>query len=353
MVFFPAMPTKSTGHRHGLRAVAEALKSPGQFLVTGHLRPDGDALGSALALTRLLNQAGHKAFFTAFKSQLGRPGFLEGCARVVRPEDAVKKRYAAWVALDCGAVERLPEPLQPHAANARIINMDHHATNTRFGAVNWIDPRASSTGEMVWRLARKMKWPLDRAGAEALWVALVTDTGRFSHEHTRPAALRFGADLLRHGVRTAFIDERVYTFVNANTLALKQRAFASLETWLDGRVAVISLTRDDFRETRTAKADAEDFAEIPRSLASARVALFFYQNERLRDNTTYLSIRTRAPLDATRLAARFGGGGHVRAAGCSLEMPIPGAMAAVRDALSEFLAPGETPPTTPEPPNPQ
>ncbi|MCL1887654.1 MAG: bifunctional oligoribonuclease/PAP phosphatase NrnA [Kiritimatiellaeota bacterium] len=329
------MRNPSTGRLRGLNAVAEAVKGPGKFLVTGHLRPDGDALGSALALSRLLNQSGKKAFFTAFKSQLGRPGFLEGCARVVRPEDAVKKRYDAWITLDCGTVERLPEPLQPHAAHVRVINIDHHATNTLFGETNWIDPAASCTGEMVWRLARRMKWPLDRACAEALWVALVTDTGRFAHEHTRPAALRFGADLLRRGVRTAPIDDRIYTFVNANTMALKQRAYASLENWFDGRVAVISLTREDFRETRTAKADAEDFTEIPRSLAPARVALFFYQNERLRDNTTYLSIRTRPPLDATLLAVRFNGGGHIRAAGCNLEMPIPDAMRAVREALAE------------------
>ncbi|MCL1887826.1 MAG: bifunctional oligoribonuclease/PAP phosphatase NrnA [Kiritimatiellaeota bacterium] len=329
------MPTKSIPRQSGLAAVAETLSKPGKFLVTGHLRPDGDAIGSALALTRLLNQAGHRAFFTAFKTQLGRPGFLEGCGRVVRPEDAARKRYDAWIALDCGTAGRLPEPLVPHAARARVVNIDHHATNTRFGAVNWVDPKASSTSELVWRLARRMGWPLDRAAAEALWVGLVTDTGRFAHEHVKPAALRFGADLLRHGVRTSFIDDRVYTFVTPHAMALKRRAHKSFETWFDDRVALISLTRGDFRETRTAKADAEDFIEIPRSLSTARVALFFYESESLRDNATRLGIRTRAPLDATRLAARFNGGGHVRAAGCTLEMKLAEAMAAVKKALAE------------------
>ncbi len=329
------MPNESTRHRSGLRAVADALKSPGKFLISGHLRPDGDALGSALALTRFLNQAGHRAFFTAYKTQLGRPGFLEGCARVVRPEDAVKKRYDAWIALDCGNIERLPEPLQAPAAKARVINIDHHATNTRFGAVNWVDPKASSTSELVWKLARKMRWPLDRASAEALWVGLVTDTGRFAHDHVRPAALRYGADLLKHGVRTSLINDRIYTFITPSVLELKRRAINSLDTWCNGQVALITLTRDDFRDTHTVKADAEDFIEIPRALSTVRLALFFYEGERLRDASTRLSIRTRAPLDATRLAARFNGGGHIRAAGCTLDMPLKQAILSVKNALAD------------------
>jgi len=335
MVMCLAMSLQPTGRSRGFKAVAESLKRPGKYLVTGHLRPDGDALGSALALTRLLNRNGNKAFFAAEKTQLGRPGFLEGCESAIAPADAVQLPCDAWVALDCGGVDRLPEPLRPHAANARVINIDHHPTNTLYGETNWVDPRASCTGEMVWRLARKMKWPLDQASAEALWVALVTDTGRFAHENTRPAALRLGADLLRHGVRTAFINDRLYNFLNANTLALKQRALASLDTWFDGRVALITLSREDFNETRATRADAEDFIEIPRSLDTACFALFFYQDENLGANTTRLSIRARAPFDAMRLATRFGGGGHLRAAGCNLEMPIPEARRVVRQTLAE------------------
>jgi len=337
------MSTQPIGRRHGFNAVVEALKSPGKHLVTGHLRPDGDALGSALAITRLLNRNGHKAFFAAEKTQLGRPGFLEGCENAIPPAEALKKRCATWIVLDCASVERLPEPLRPHAAKARILNVDHHAANTLYGETNWIDPRASCAGEMVWRLARKMKWEPDRASAEALWVALVTDTGRFAHEHTRPATLHFGAALLRHGVRTPFVDDRLYNFTNANTLALRQRAYASLETWFDGQIALITLAREDFVETQTAKADAEDFVEIPRSLDTAQVALFFYQNESPRVGATHVSIRARAPFDAARLASRFNGGGHLRAAGCNLEMPVADAKRAVQHALSEDLTKKGTP----------
>jgi len=327
------MPTESKGLRNGLNAVADALRKPGKILITGHLRPDGDALGSALALARFLKNAGYTAFFTAEKTQLGRPAFLEGCELATPLETAVKKRCDTWVALDCATVDRLPEPLRPLASRARIINIDHHPDNTRYGSVNWIDPATSCTGELVWRLAKKMKWPLDRASAEALWVSLVTDTGRFAYDHVRPSTLRFAADLLQHGVRTSLINDRLYNLLPANVIELKRRAWASLDTWFDGRAAFIVLTRGDFRATATNKSDAEDFVDIPRSLDTARVALFFYEG----DTATHVSIRTRAPLDATRLAAQFGGGGHPRAAGCTLNEPPAGAMRAVKKALCKIL----------------
>ena len=326
------MPTEPTWRSDGLPAVAEALERPGKILVTGHLRPDGDALGSAIALTRFLNRSGHTAFFTALKTQLGRPGFLVGDdTLVVSHENAIKKQCNTWVVLDCGDLGRLPEPLRPYAADVHVINIDHHATNTRYGEVNWVEPSASCTGELVWRLAREMDWPLDRATAEALWVSLVTDTGRFAHDHVRPSSMQFAADLLDHGVRTSYIDDRLYGSLSANVMELKRRAFASFDSWFDGQAAYIALTRRDFHESRANRSDAEDFTDIPRSLDTARVALFFHEDE----NATRCSIRTRAPLDATLLAGHFGGGGHPRAAGCSLDAPLYDAMRAVKEAIYE------------------
>ena len=326
------MPTESTNRSDGLLAVAEALKKPGKVLVTGHLRPDGDALGSAVALTRFLKQTGHTAFFTASKAQLGRPGFLVGNDILfVTPDRAVQKQCNTWVVLDCGDLERLPEPMRPHAGDVHVVNIDHHATNPHFGDVNWVDPGASCTGELIWKLAKEMDWNIDLPAAEALWVSLVTDTGRFAYDHVRPESMRFAADLLGHGVRTSYIDDRLYGSFSANVLELKRRAFASFNSWFDGQAAYIALTRRDFREACASRSDAEDFTDIPRSLDTARVALFFHEDE----SATRCSIRTRAPLDATLLAGHFGGGGHPRAAGCSLDAPLYDAMRAVKEAIYE------------------
>ncbi len=314
----------------------EALSGAESLLISGHVRPDGDALGSTLALGRLLTRHGNRITVCADPTLLGSPGFLSSCGPLVSPAKVAGNTYDLMVVLDCGAFDRIPEPLQPLARNVPLLNIDHHRTNSRFGAINWIDAAASSTSEMIWKLAKRAGWHLDRAVAEALWVGLITDTGRFAHDQTRPSTLRCGADLLKHGVRTAWINDRLYGFFSREVLELKRRAFNTLDAWRGGDVAVISLTDRDFSETGCIKADAEDVIEIPRSLAGSRIALFFYEGKPS-EKVTRLSIRTRAPIDATTLAQRFGGGGHARAAGCTLNAPLAQAITCVKAAVDEWL----------------
>jgi len=306
-------------------------------LITGHVRPDGDSLGCMIALAHLLNRAGIQAVATAERNGLGGPGFLTGVEKLLAPEKAGKKKFDLLISLDCGAFDRLPEPIQPLAEKVTIINIDHHRTNTLFGTLNWIESRVSSTGEMIWRLARKAGWKLDAVAAEALWVAVITDSGRFAYDQTTPATLRCGADLLRYGVRTSLINDKLYCSFSRVSMELKRRAFRTLAVSESNDVASVTLTGQDFEETGGTKADAEDVIEIPRSLIGNRVALFFYGNED--DNAeTRVSIRTRAPLDATVLAKQFGGGGHARAAGCTLSEPLSQAKKTVRKAVAEWLA---------------
>ena len=305
-------------------------------LISGHVRPDGDSLGCMIALAHLLNRAGVKAVAAADRTGLGGPGFLAGVEKLTSPEAAAKKKFDLLISLDCGTFDRLPEAIQPLAAKLPIINIDHHRTNTRFGKLNWIEGHVSSTGEMIWRLARKADWKLDSVSAVALWVAVITDSGRFAYDQTTPATLRCGADLLRFGVRTAFINDKLYCSFSPVSLELKKRAFRTLTIWDNLNVASVTLTGRDFEETGGTKADAEDVIEIPRSLIGNKVALFFYGNED--DNAeTRVSIRTRAPLDATVLAKRFGGGGHARAAGCTLKEPLSQAKKTVQKAVTEWL----------------
>ena len=312
------------------------LQSPGLKLLTGHMRPDGDAFGAALGLARCLIRQGQQVIVAAEPAELGLVSFLEGTDSVVAPAAAAAMDIASVISLDCGTVQRLPEALQPMLTRLPVANIDHHRTNTRFGQVNWVDAQAGSTSEMVWRLSRHAKWPLDRAGAEALWVGVVTDTGRFAYDQTSPRTLRCGADLLRYGVRTAWINDRLYGSFDKKVLELKRRAFQTLEYWADNRVGIITLTSEDFATAGCSKTDAEDIIEIPRSLRNSVLALFFYQSGE--EQVTRLSIRTREPLDATQLALRYGGGGHARAAGCTVQAPLDVAKAQVKQFVEEWLA---------------
>jgi phosphoesterase RecJ-like protein len=186
---------------------------------------------------------------------------------------------------------------------------------------------------MIWRLARQAGWKLNRRIAEALWVALITDTGRFAYESTSSATMTCAADLLAHGVRTAWLNEEIYTLFDWRVLQLRKRAYGTLESWQEGRVTVVSLAHGDFAATGCTKADAEDIIEIPRAVRGSQVALFLYETEP-QATVTRVSIRTRPPLDAIALAKRYGGGGHHRAAGAT----VPGTLAAARADLQGAVA---------------
>ena len=324
--------------REDYAAVAAKIAGAKRILISGHLSPDGDSLGSMVALARLLTNAGHEAFATADVNALGKPGFMEGADALVPVRKLRRqKKFDLFVAVDCSSFDRMPPEVRPVAEKLPSVCIDHHVTNDgSFGDAQIVDPSASSAGELVWRLAKWCEWPLDRASAEALWVALVTDTGRFAYDATSPRTLRAAGDLLKHGVRTAMINDVLFGSFSRKTIGLKRLAWRSLHIWKNRKVAEVSLTRDDFREVRGNKADVEDVIEIPRSVAKNEIALFFYQ---IPDRTkeTRCSIRTRGDWDATVLAAKFGGGGHRKAAGCTIKATMGSAKRQMRAAVKEML----------------
>ena len=324
--------------RENYAAAAKLIAEAKRILISGHLSPDGDSLGSMIALAKLLTAAGHEAFATADVNALGKPGFLEGVADLI-PVRKLKrtKKFDLFIAVDNSSFARMPPEVKPVAEKLPTICIDHHVTNDgTFGDVQIVDPTASSAAEIVWRFAKWNEWTLDRPIAEALWVALVTDTGRFAYDATRPGTMRAAGDLLKHGVRTAQINDILFGSFSRKTMGLKRLAWRSLHIWKNRKVAEVSLTRDDFREVRGNKADVEDVIEIPRSVAKNEIALFFYQ---IPDRTkeTRCSIRTRGDWDATVLAAKFGGGGHRKAAGCTIKATMGSAKRQMRAAVKELL----------------
>ena len=316
----------------------ELIAKSGRILISGHLSPDGDSIGCMIALARFLSAMGKQAFATADLNAIGKMKFLEGVQDIIPVRKLRQRRkFDLFIAVDCASFTRMPPEVAPVAEKLPKICIDHHVTNDgTFGDVQIVDPAASSAGEIVWRFAKWMEWPIDRAAAEALWVAMVTDSGRFAYDSTRAGTLRAAGDLLKHGVRTAWINDIIYGTFSRKAIDLKRIAWRSLHVWKNRKVAEVSLTRDDFRSVRGTKADAEDVIEIPRSVARNEIALFFYQ---IPDRTkeTRCSIRTRGDWDATALATKFGGGGHRRAAGCTIKATMGAAKRMMRAAVKEML----------------
>jgi len=325
--------------RENYAAAKQLVAASKRILISGHLSPDGDSLGSMIALARLLTNAGHPAFATADLNALGKPGFLEGVADLIPVRRLRRQKFDLFIAVDCGSFGRMPPEVRPVAEKLPTVCIDHHVTNTQFGDVSIVDPEASSTGELVWRIAKWNEWPMDRAIAEALWVAMITDSGRFAYDSTKPRTLRAAGDLLKYGVRTSFINDVIYGTFSRKAIELKRLAWRSLHVWKNGKVAEVTLTRDDFRSVRGTKAEAEDVIEVPRSVAHNEIALFFYQ---IPDRTQEVrcSIRTRGDWDATTLAGRFGGGGHLKAAGCTIKGTLASAKRQMRAAVKEMLSRG-------------
>ena len=313
-----------------VEAAIASLEAAKSVVLTAHVSPDGDASCSSLALALMLRARGKFVRLAIPMDDLGAPGILETFESF--RDDTPITEPDLFVCLDCATVPRLALPeLRDKAGVWHTLNIDHHATNTRYGQQNYVIDDYSSTGEVVYDIAKAAGWTIDRDVAEALWVAIVTDTGRFSYSSTRPSTLRCAAELLAYGVRATWLNDELFSIFDRKVLDIQARALASLETWCDGKVAVITLTEHDYEETGCTKSCTETFANIPRSVRGAGLAIFIYRLPG--DSKTHLSIRAREPYSACDLAKVFGGGGHELAAGATVDMSIADAKIAIKASL--------------------
>ncbi len=314
-----------------LEEALEFLQGKKSVVVTAHERPDGDALGAAVALRRVLNGAGINARIVGLQPVHPRYSFMLEEGEIAAPTENWLDGADALVALDCGNFDRIGKFSEVAPGKVPILNIDHHASNTLFGTVNWVDEHASSCGEMVFRLARQAGWEISPGAAEAMWVAMLTDTGRFCFENTNPGVMRIGAELLELGARCDVVERNVYQSVPLKEFELTRRAMQTLQLEENGQVASVSLTREDLAELRCSAENAQDIINLPRSIVGVKIALFFY--EFVNSEFIKVSVRTIPPYDATKLCKGFGGGGHARAAGCK----VAGTIAQAREKVLERI----------------
>jgi phosphoesterase RecJ-like protein len=318
------------------------IESATKIVITAHDRPDGDAIGATLGLARILREQGKMCYLTGCEpvSEIDQQ-FLYGDAYAPIPEDVKPAdEDTLLICLDCGSAERavvVPEWL---AAGGRVLNVDHHHSNTMFGEVNEVDAQASSSSELVMRLADAAGWAVPESAAEVLWLGLVCDTGRFTYENSSPAALACAARLMECGAKPWEVGGKLYQSKSEEKVRIEARAASTLEFYYDGRLACVSLSQQDFDEFGCGTDVAGDVVNIPRSIRGVEISFFFYEMNGGAE--TKLSIRSAEPFDATVLAKRFDGGGHKRAAGCSLPVSLDDAkreaFAAVEELWGELVA---------------
>jgi phosphoesterase RecJ-like protein len=316
-----------------IAAILQVLQRGERFLVCSHARFDGDAVGSALALGMLLLQMGKQADLVSAGRIPDLYRRLPG-AEAIRTAFRVHGFYDAAILLECDGLERTG---LRGLDGQFLINIDHHISGRPFAQINWIDPRAASTGEMIFRLARAAGAVLTPEMANCLYTTVLTDTGGFCYGSVREPTFALTRDLVRAGADPIAIAQQMYFSVPASKLLLLGTALQRLAR--EGRSAWLWVTQLDMARTGAAEEDCEGIVNIALSIAGIEAAFFLRE---LPNGRVRVSLRSKGELNVAAIAARLGGGGHENAAGCTLDGALRRAIRRIlgelRGALAGFTA---------------
>lgn len=318
-------------------AVARSIAAARRLLFVTHARPDGDGLGAIRALVLAARAAGKAADALVPDAVPARYDLLFPDGPPEKPErfEALADAADTVVIVDTCAFRQL-DGLEPALRRRRdkIVVLDHHATADDIGAVQWIDTSAAAAGVLAAELIDRLAWPLTAPAAEALLIAVTSDTGWFHFANTDARCLRAAARLLEAGLRPDMLYQRLYQCDRPQRLQLMQRMLAGLELHCEGKLAVMSLRRRDFDETGAVGSETENLVNEALRIGTVESAVLLVENH---DGIVRVSLRSRDAVDVAAVAQRFGGGGHARAAGLRSAEDLDGLKAKLLAAFREVL----------------
>jgi phosphoesterase RecJ-like protein len=306
--------------------ILQTIKAASRILVTTHTDPDGDAVGSMLAMGLALEQLGKQTFMYNESAIPAVYQFLPAVSRIRRQLEPVESVDVVLV-LDCGDLSRVGSAAQCIRRAAVLLNIDHHVSNTGFGSHCLIDGRACATAEMIYHLIRALDVPLDKAIATCLYTGILTDTGSFRFSNTNAAAFAISQDLMNAGVDPYEVAKRVFGSYSLGRIKLLNLALNSIEISPNGKLSLMTVTRGMLEETRTQQEDVDGLINYARRIEDVRVAALI--QEQTNGVTTvggrirlHVSLRSDGSVDVAALAGAFGGGGHFSAAGFQTESTL-------------------------------
>lgn len=301
-----------------IKEVIKNIRKYKTFLISAHVDPEGDSIGSQLAIAIMLKRMNKETAIINQDIAGDTYKFLPGIESIKTKLDKDFK-YDAVCIVDCPIMDRIGRVKEYIRKGVPIINIDHHVSNARFGTVNWILPKASSTGEMVFELFKEAGIKLNRNAALNLYVAILMDTGSFRYTNTTYKTHEVISHLLRFNIDPKRISRLIYESHSFNSRKLLALMLSTIKRSFNGKIAWMILSDAMFKKTRTRQSDAEDFVNFALFIKEIEVALLFRQQSK---GFVKVSLRSNGVIDVNKIAAYFGGGGHKLASGCLVKGPL-------------------------------
>lgn len=301
-------------HPKVIDRIVEAISGCRTFCIVGHVRPDGDCVGSQLGITLALRNQGKEVACWNEDKTPQKYEFLDPEGLIQRP--VAGRRFDCVIATDAASFERLGTVGACVQDRKLLINIDHHQSNTRYGDINWVSAREPSTGELIFRLLKVANWPITRPIADCLFTAVSTDTGSFQYPTTTPGTYHVAGELVRRGANLARICDEVYQSYPLSRARLLKHVYSTFRLTHGNQIAYFWLKKADFARTGADSSDSEGLIDHIRAIAPVEIACVF---EELDEDFTRLSLRSKTDkVDVNQIAALFGGGGHRAAAGARI-----------------------------------
>ena len=309
--------------------IIDKIKKNKTFLVASHIRPEGDALGSALALAISLKAIGKSVTVFNQDPVPDTLGFLPMSAEIVHEiEDPAY--YDVGIVLDCSDLDRVGREAKKIREIKEIINIDHHKTNSGFGDLRLVNPHKSSTAEILYDLLLEVPVPIAYETAVNLYTAILTDTGAFCYSNTTASTLKIASELVATGVNPSEVAEEVYEKQSAARLRLLGLVLGKLEILDNGRIGSVLVLSSMLEKAGATQDLTENMVNYPKSIRGVQVALLFRE---VSTNHYRISLRSCDGVDVSDIAKDFGGGGHPRASGCTIKGSLPEVKERVLDSI--------------------
>lgn len=302
-------------HPKVIDRIIATIRESQRLCIVGHVRPDGDCIGSQLALALALRNAGKDVVCWNEDIIPQKYAFLDPNSVMEKPKR--DQEFDCVIATDCATQERLGKSL-PNVENRKVfINIDHHRSNTRYGDINWISAREASTGELIFRLLKIGGWSITPQMADCLFTAVSTDTGSFQYPTTKPLTFHTAGELVKLGANLGVICHEVYQSFPLPRVRLLKHVYNNFRLCFDNRIAYFWLRQKDFDRTGADRSDTEGLIDHIRAIEPVIVACVF---EEVQPGVTRISLRSKSDqVDVNKIAGLFGGGGHCAAAGARIE----------------------------------